>query len=140
MMTMYMTPYRRQACRNPIASDRLAQHIGHVHSDVHVPLDIVDDKDAFVIYLTVPGLEADDLEIEIVNNTVDISGEFETETDEDINFVRRERPTGKFRRYLRFATKLEAAEAEAKLDNGILTLRVPKVATELPKSIKVKTK
>jgi HSP20 family protein len=140
MMTTHMTPYRRRALRSQIANDRLARHIGHIHSDVHIPLDVVDEKDAFVIYATVPGLEAENLEIEIVNNTVDISGEFDAESDDEVNFVRRERPTGKFRRYLKFGTKLEADKADAKLDNGILSLRVPKVAADLPKTIKVKTK
>ena len=55
MMTMYMTPYRRRNLRRRVSSDRLAP-IGHIYSDVHVPLDVVDEKDAFVIYATVPGL------------------------------------------------------------------------------------
>ena len=136
-MMMYMTPYRRRV-RRYIPSDRVARHIGHVESEVHVPLDVIDEKDAFVIYATVPGLVADDLEIEIINDTVDIQGEFQK--DDEIEYLRRERPAGKFRRFLRFATKLDAAKANAKLDNGILTLRVPKVEEALPKTIKVKAK
>jgi len=138
-MTMYMTPYHRQAVRQNATSDRIARNIGHLHSDVHVPVDVTDEKDAFVIYATAPGLDAEDLDIEIVENTVDIRGEFKQGSDEEINFLRRERPTGSFRRYLRFGTKLDAAKAEAKLENGILTLRVPKVKEALPKTIKVKT-
>ena len=142
-MTMYLTPYRRQHLRRYIpqqgaTQERIARNIGHIHSDVHIPIDVVDEKDAFVIYATLPGLEADDLEIEIVNNTIDITGEFKN--DEEIEYLRQERPTGNFRRYLRFSTKLEAAKAEAKLNNGILALRVPKVEEALPKTIKVKTK
>jgi HSP20 family protein len=139
-MTMYMTPYRRQAVRRHIASDQVARSIGHIHSDVHVPLDVTDEKDAFVIFATAPGLDAEDLDIEIVENTVDIRGEFKQGSDEEINFLRQERPTGSFHRHLRFGTKLDAAKAEAKLENGILTLRVPKVEEALPKTIKVKTK
>ncbi|MFN2152558.1 MAG: Hsp20/alpha crystallin family protein [Anaerolineales bacterium] len=60
--------------------------------------------------------------------------------EEAENFLRRERPSGRFYRSLRFAAKLEAEKAEAKLENGILTLRIPKVAEAQPKSIKVKTK
>jgi HSP20 family protein len=135
MMTMYMTPYRRI-----VNSDRIARNIGNIHSDVHVPMDIIDEKDAFVIYATLPGLKAEDVAIEIVDNTVDIRGEFKQEVDEEINFLRRERPTGSFQRNLRFGTKLEAAKADAQLVDGILTLRVPKVEEALPKTIKVKTK
>jgi len=138
-MTFYMTPYRRNAYRSHVASDRIARNIGHIHSDVHVPVDVSDEKEAYVIFATVPGLKAEDLDIEIVENTVDIRGEFKYE-DEEINFLRRERPLGTFRRYLRFGTKLEADKADAKLENGVLTLRLPKVAEAQPKSIKVKTK
>lgn len=140
MMTMYMTPYRRRLVRHFVPSEQIARNAGQFDYDVHIPLDITDEKDAFVIYATLPGLMAEDLEIEINNNIVEIRGEFKQEDSEDITYLRRERPTGSFHRYLRFGTKLDAAKADAKLDNGILTLRVPKVAEALPKTIKVKTK
>jgi HSP20 family protein len=142
MMTMYMTPYRRRYLRQINQGDRVARNFEMAHSDVHIPLDVKDEKDAFVLYAIVPGLQAEDIEIEILNDTVSIQGEFnyETEVEEAENFLRRERPSGRFYRSLRFATKLEAEKAEAKLENGILTLRIPKVAEAQPKSIKVKTK
>jgi len=142
MMTMYMTPYRRRYLRQINQGDRVAPNLGMAHSDVHIPLDVKDEKDAFVLFAIVPGLQAEDIEIEILNDTVSIQGEFnyETEVEEAENFLRRERPSGRFYRSLRFATKLEAEKAEAKLENGILTLRIPKVAEAQPKSIKVKTK
>ena len=138
-MTFYMTPYRRNAYRQLTPSDRIARNIGHIHSDVHIPVDVTDEKEAYVIFATVPGLKAEDLDIEIIENTVDIRGEFKYE-DEEINFLRKERPQGSFRRFLRFGTKLEVDKADAKLDNGVLTLRLPKVAEAQPKSIKIKTK
>ena len=140
-MTMYMTPYRRRYLRQLNQGDRVARNMGvHNNSEVHIPLDVIDEKDAFVLSAIVPGLKADNIEIEILNNVVSIQGEFASTTDEEINFVRRERPTGRFHRSLRFATKLDAEKAEAKLEDGILNLRVPKVPEALPKSIKVKTK
>ena len=97
-MTMYLTPHRRQALRHLVSNDRVARSIGHIHSDVHVPVDVSDEKDAFVIFATVPGLNAEDLDIEVIDNTVDIRGEFKQDDDEEINFLRRERPLGSFRR------------------------------------------
>ncbi len=138
-MMMYMTPYRRRVV-NYTPSDRIARNIGHLESDVHVPLDVVEEKDAFVIYATLPGLVAEDIEIEIVNDTVDIRGEFKKADSEETHYLRSERPTGKFRRFLRFSTRLDAAKAEAKLNNGILALHLPKVEEALPKTIKIKTK
>ncbi len=140
MMTMYMTPYRRRFVHQQLTGDRLAQNAGNTTCDVHIPLDVTDENEAYVIYATIPGLNAEDLEIEILNDMVEIKGEFKEESAEEIKFLRRERPTGSFHRTLRFGAKLDAAKAEAKLDNGILTLRVPKVEEALPKSIKIKTK
>jgi HSP20 family protein len=137
MMTMYMTPYRRRV-HQFFPEDRVARNIDSIQSEVHVPLDVKEEKDSFVIYAVVPGLNPDDVNIEIVNNTLNISGEFVNEMDENETYLRNERPSGSFRRSLRFPTKLEASKAEAKLENGILTLRVPKVAEAQPKSIKVK--
>ena len=140
MMTMYMTPYRRPIMRRYLTTDRPAGNVGNLNCDVHIPLDITEEKDAYMIYATIPGLNPDDLEIEIVNNTIEIRGEFKQEQDEEIKFLRKERPVGSFQRAFRFKTKLQADKADAKLENGILALRVPKVAEALPKTIKVKTK
>lgn len=140
MMTMYMTPYRQRNFRRLAQSDRIARNLGLDHSDVHVPLDVKDEKDAFVLFAIIPGLNAEDVEIEVLNDVVSISGEFKHEVEEDDVYLRNERPSGHFHRSLRFATKLEADKAEAKLENGILSLRIPKVPEAQPKSIKVKTK
>ena len=140
MMTMYMTPYQRARLQKIALNDRIARNFGSVSNDVHVPMDIKDDNDAFVLYAIVPGLSAEDIDIEILNDTVSISGEFKREEDNAENFLRSERPYGKFRRSFRFATELVADQAEAKLDNGILSLHIPKVPEAQPKNIKVKTK
>jgi HSP20 family protein len=139
MMTLYMPNQRRQQLRRYYAGDRLARNVG-INSEVHVPVDVKDEQDAYVIVATLPGLNAEDLNIEILENVVDITGKFEDVEDESETYLRRERPVGSFQRRLRFATKLVAAEAEAALKDGILTLSIPKVEEERPKSIKVKTK
>ena len=140
MMTMYMTPYQRARLHNMAQNDRIARNFGLASNDVHVPVDIKDENDAFVLYAIVPGLSAEDINIEILNDTVSISGEFKHEVEDDETFLRSERPNGKFHRSFRFATKLVADNAEAKLENGILSLHVPKVPEAQPKNIKVKTK
>lgn len=139
-MTMYITPYRRRRMRNLTQNDRIARNFGIYNSDVHIPLDVKDEKDSFMINAIVPGLNAEEIDIEIINDTVRISGEFKQNEMEEENYLRRERPSGKFQRSLQFATKLDSGKAEANLDNGILKLWIPKVPEAQPKSIKVKTK
>ena len=138
-MTLYMTHPRRAQMQRYFNSDRVARNID-VHSDVHIPVDIKEEQDAFVVIATLPGLEAEDLNIEIIENVVNISGEFKTELEENENYLHCERPVGKFHRHLHFSTKLEFTDADATLKNGILTLRVSKIEEERPKTIKVKTK
>ena len=140
MMTMYMTPYQRARLRSMAMNDRVARNLALKSNDIHVPVDIKDENDAFVLYAIVPGLSAEDIDIEVLNDTISISGEFNNEVEDDEVFLRSERPYGKFRRSFRFATKLVADQAEANLDNGILRLHIPKVPEAQPKNIKVKTK
>ncbi len=138
-MSLYMTPRSRARMMRYFPGDRVARHVG-IHSDVHVPVDVKEEQDAYVIIATLPGLEADDLNIEILDNVVDISGEFKKDAGDDDDYLRSERAVGGFQRRLRFSTNLVAADADASLKNGILTLRVPKVEEERPKTITIKTK
>ncbi len=108
-------------------------------NEIHVPLDVSVDDNSYVIDMIVPGLEPDDVDIEIVEKTIIISGEFKA-ADEDIKFLRRERPSGKFRRVIRLPKLLNMEKSEANLEKGILSLRVDVAEEALPKMIKIKAK
>ena len=131
-MSMYIKPYNRYQ-RRPV------YHWGSVESDVHVPIDVIAEGDSYLIEMIVPGLEPDDVEIEIVDKTIDIQGEFIAAAD-DVNYLRKERPTGKFRRVIRLPKSLDMEKSDANLKNGILSLRVPVSEEALPKTIKIKAK
>ncbi len=131
-MSMYIKPYHRYQSR-PV------YNWGAVESDIHIPLDVIVENDSYVIEMIVPGLEPDDLEIEIVEKTIDIQGEFKA-ADEDVKYLRKERPIGKFRRVIRLPKLLEMEKSEADLKNGILSLRVPVAEEALPRKIKIKAK
>ena len=131
-MSMYIKPYTRYH-RRPVHQWR------SVESDIHVPIDVIEEDGSYLIEMIVPGLAPDDLEIEIVEKTIDIQGEFKTE-GEDVKYLRKERPTGKFRRVVRLPKLLDMEKSEADLKNGILSLKVPVALEALPKSIKIKAK
>jgi HSP20 family protein len=131
-MTMYITPYSRYL-RRPVRYYEAAEN------EIHVPLDVIDNDDSYLIEIIVPGLKPEDLEIEIVEKTVSIQGEF-MPADEELKFLRKERPTGKFRRVIQLPKLLNMEKSEANLENGILSLRVPVAEEALPKTIKVKAK
>jgi len=103
----------------------------------YLPLNIHEESDAYVLSAPVPGLQAEDVDIQIVEDVVSIKGEFK---NLDGDYLLRELPNGAFQRTLRLPAQLDAAQAEAALDNGVLTLRLPKAESARPKQIKIVNK
>ena len=139
-MTMYVSPYRRLAhLRN--AMDRLIdENLTAAESDERellLAVDVIAQEDSFEIKALVPGLDADDLNIEIMNNTVALRGEFKNIAAEDVRFLVSELPTGRFARVVTLPVAVDAAKAEANIKNGVLSLRVPKAEAYRPKTIKI---
>ena len=131
MMTYYV-PARRNL------ADRYAQLQDEKRPEVYIPVDVIANEDDFVITAYVPGITAEDISIEILDDAVAIRGELVVETDEAAHYLRRERPSGYFNRTLRLPTRLDASQAEAEVKNGVLTLRLPKSEEAKAKQIKVK--
>jgi HSP20 family protein len=102
-----------------------------------LPVDVRADDEAFVIEAAVPGLKADDLKIEILDDVVTLSGAIESKEDQP-EYLVHELEMGDFRRSLRLPDPVDAAKAEAKVEDGVLTLRIPKAEEAKPKTIKVK--
>ena len=102
-----------------------------------LPVDVHSDDEAFVIEAAVPGLKADDLKIEILDNVVTLSGAIESKEDRP-EYLVHELETGDFCRSLRLPDPIDAAKAEAKVEDGVLSLRIPKAEEAKPKTIKVK--
>jgi len=145
-MTLYISPYRRMS-RMRDAMNRIFDESGFVRStaatesrdrEMILAVDVQAEDEAYVITALVPGLEADDIDVEIMNNTVAIRGEFKEE-GEDKKCLLCELPSGRFSRVITLPTALDPAHAEAELMNGVFTLRVPKAEAHRPKVIKVKS-
>ncbi len=133
MLTYYVSPHRRLA-------HRLAHLKDTRYPDVHIPLDVVKDGEEFVITALLPGISAEDVSIEILEDTVSLSGEFPVETKEDARYLLRERPSGKFSRALRLPHLLDKDSASAEVKDGVLSLRVLQAEETKAKQIKVKAK
>jgi len=131
MMSYYLSPSRRR---------HMARRWDVSRSEVHIPVDVVADGEEFVLSAFVPGIEADSLEIEVLEDTVTIQGEFSEMEQEGLRYLLRERPQGRFMRRLRLPADLEANQAEAEVSNGVLELRIPKTESAKTKKIAVKVK
>ena len=98
----------------------------HTNNAMVVPVDVEAEDETYVISALLPGIKAEDLNIQVVNENVTISGEFKHGRNEDGNYLVAERPSGRFTRTITLPVGLNASKAEADLTNGVLTLRVPK--------------
>lgn len=141
MMTMYISPYRRLARLSALMDRLLDESLAEsepIEREMTLAVDVQSDDEGYTIKALVPGLEADDITTEILNNTVTIRGEFKAEQDENAKYLLCELPTGRFNRVITLPTALDPSKAEASLKNGVFTLRVPKAEAHRPKVIKVK--
>lgn len=104
-------------------------------------LDIAARGEEYVITASVPGLKAEDLHLEVLGDTVTLRGELPApEAAENEQWLLRERRYGKFARTITLPTEVNGAQAEASVEQGVLTVRLPKAETAKPKSIKVQAK
>jgi len=137
-MTVYIrTPYGRFPRHRHMA--RFPESWDMEESQVFFPVDVREKDDAFIVTAMLPGLKPEDVEIQIVNETVSLKGEFKNEIEESASYILQERPSGKFCRTIAMSDTMDAAKADARMDNGILTLRIPKAEEAKPKTIKVTT-
>ena len=102
-------------------------------------LDISERKDAYLVTVELPGVDADDLEITLEDGLLTIQGErhFAHDSSEQ-HFHRVERRYGAFRRSITLPAHVMAEGIEATADNGVLQILVPKMEEAKPKRIQVR--
>ncbi|MBN1965089.1 MAG: Hsp20/alpha crystallin family protein [Anaerolineae bacterium] len=105
-----------------------------------MPLDAYMTGDALVVTMELPGVNPDDVEITLENNVLTIRGELHPRTEEERNYVLRERPAGRFERALSINTPVDTAKTEATFADGLLTLTLHKAEEAKPKTIAIKKK
>jgi HSP20 family protein len=116
------------------------QQQGNVNAFIP-PADLLIDDNGVTVYMDVPGLRAENLEIELENDTLTIRGErpFPYAREDGAGPVRRiERGFGRFERTLRVPAGLDPESVRAELEDGVLTLRIPKPETLRPRRIEIK--
>jgi HSP20 family protein len=110
-------------------------------ADYALPVNLQVRDEEYLLTAAVPGLKAEDLSVEINGDTVTLRGEtFAPAPDEKAEWLLQERRYGKFTRTLTLPSELDSARAEASIENGVLSLRLPKAESAKPKVIKVKAR
>ena len=135
MSTVYFrNPYRHLAHRNmwnAMQENELAER------KVFFPLDIRVSDDNYYLEAFLPGVVAEDLDVQIENNIVTIKGEIKIERNEDDRYVMKERPAGMFQRSIELPDDVDADNVNAELKNGVLSLRLPKSELTKPRKINI---
>ncbi|NJM98164.1 MAG: Hsp20/alpha crystallin family protein [Phormidesmis sp. RL_2_1] len=101
--------------------------------------EINETEDEIHLKLEVPGMKADDLDIEVMDDAVSIKGErkAESKTEENGNF-RSEFHYGKFERLIPMPTHVEKENVVAEYKDGVLRLNIPKSTHKAKETVKVK--
>jgi HSP20 family protein len=103
-----------------------------------LPLNVSETEDAYEIEASLPGVSPEDVEITLNNNTLTISGEVKQEEEkEDRTYHVRERRYGSFVRSITLPSAIKSDAIEARFENGVLKLRVPKAEEAKPKRIQI---
>lgn len=127
-MTFYVQtyPYRRMARQ---WAENREQTLG---------INVRQEEDAFVLTALVPGIDAEDLSIQVLEDVIQIKADYQAE--ETTGYLVHELPSGSFTRTLRLPASIDSEHVEADVTNGVLTLRLPKAESARPKQIKINSR
>ena len=102
-------------------------------------IDVAENTEGYAIKASIPGINADDLEITLEDGVLTIQGEVHADEErEDVNYHVRERRYGKFSRSVRFPSLVNSDAIDAAYENGVLSLYVPKAEEVKPRRIEIK--
>lgn len=102
-------------------------------------INLTEDRESFILRAEIPGMKAEELNIEATPNTVSISGERKIPQEAaGGSYHRREREGGRFSRAVALTGEIDPNKVDAKLEYGVLTLRLPKTEASKSKQISVK--
>jgi len=102
-------------------------------------VDVQESENSFEVTAELPGMDKKDIDIGLQDNRLTIKGEKDTEKEENNNkYYIRERVRGRFERSFTLPENVDKDRIEAKFNDGVLTLEIPK--TEVPEQEEVKIK
>jgi HSP20 family protein len=104
------------------------------------PGDLIITDEGVTVYMDVPGVPRENLEIELENDMVTIRGERPFPYPQDDRAVRRiERRFGRFERSMRVPSGCQIEDIQASLSDGVLTVSIPRPAEQRPRRVEIQT-
>jgi HSP20 family protein len=103
-------------------------------------LDLSETAEQYELTMDLPGVNPEDVKIEMHDGKLTVSGKRSTITDQkDKNYHRVERSSGNFLRSLSVGNEVDADKIEATYDHGVLHIKLPKSTKQQPKKIEIRT-
>jgi HSP20 family protein len=105
-----------------------------------IKMDVTEDANAYRVKAEIPGVKKEEIQVSVEGNTVSISAEFERkeETRKDETLLCSELYRGKVARSFTVMADVDESKAEAKYENGILELMLPKKLGAGTKALEIK--
>ncbi len=130
--------------------DRLRRHLDQVFQQVDpsaaagrtagvFPLvNLTETQEAYILRAELPGVSAEELDIQTMGRNITISGERRIAVDRSAKYHRREREGGRFSRAIALPGEIDRNKIAAALKNGILQVTIPKAEAAKPRKIDIK--
>lgn len=123
---------------------RLQREMNRLFADFLTPaeqfpaVNLWTSPDEAVLMAEIPGVDPKDVDVSVLGNVVTIEGERKADASvPEENYHRRERETGKFMRSIRLPFEVEADKVQARIENGVLRVVLPRKESTKPRRIAI---
>jgi len=94
-------------------------------------VDVMETENSIIVITDLPGVKKEDIDIDISEDSIDITAKFEDEINEEgANYIKKERSYGETKRSISLPAQINVKEATAKFNDSILTVNLPKLMEE----------
>ncbi|MCA9365886.1 Hsp20/alpha crystallin family protein [Candidatus Kaiserbacteria bacterium] len=128
-----------------LLSDRFMTPFGHLgltdsFGSFSPKVDISETEKEVKVRAEVPGINPEDVSIEVTDDTLSITGTIEKSNEEkDENYYRMERSSGQFSREFMLPSKVDVDSVNAEAKNGVIVITLTKQPSEQKRKVKIKT-
>ena len=121
----------------PVQLSPVRELLASLHEAFTPLADVEETDEAFTVEIELPGVKLEDVSVELAGSHLTVTGE--RKERQRVGILRRQtRTVGHFRYEVALPGEVEEAGVQASLNEGVLTVRVPKAASERPRRIPVK--
>ena len=131
----------QQLLEESVVPSRVARNGSRANTVLRLPIDVFATNDEAIVIAAVPGMRPEDLDLTINQNTLSMSGHVPTAADSEqgkgATWYLQELGHGQFQRTITLPFEVDAAQAEAVFDNGLVRITLPKAARAKPQKIAI---